>query len=78
LWQNTAKFLTGQNLMDNKAQELKQLHDDANRVLMAWLEHPPKDRRQQQAFELLSDAVQLLYAASINLGLGDGPEGYRP
>ena len=61
--------------MDNdKAQELKRLHDDANRVLMAWLEHPPQDRRQQQAFALLSEAVQLLYAASVNLELGEGQE----
>jgi hypothetical protein len=56
---------------NNKAQELKRLHDDANRVLMAWLGHPPQERRQQQAFALLSEAVQLLYAASVNLGLGD-------
>jgi hypothetical protein len=71
LWQNSAQFRTGQNTMNNKAQELKKLHDDANRLLMEWLEHPPKDRRQLKAFELLSEAVQLLNAASINLGLDD-------
>jgi hypothetical protein len=56
---------------NNKAQELKKLHDDANRVPMDWLEHPPNGRRHLQAFELLSEAVQLLNAASINLGLVD-------
>jgi len=51
---------------NSKAQKL---HDETHRVLLDWLEHPPKERRQLQAFELLSDAVQLLGAARINLGL---------
>lgn len=59
----------------DKAQALKQLHDDANRLLMAWLEHPPQERRQKQAFQLLSEATQLLGAAAINLGIvEDGSE----
>ena len=52
-----------------KAQALKQLHNDANRLLLDWLEHPPQDRRHMQAFQLLAEAAQLLNAAAINLGL---------
>ena len=53
------------------ADELKHLHINANKVLLHWLEHPPVDRRQKQAFEQLAEAVQLLNAASINLGIVD-------
>jgi len=45
------------NEMDDKDKVLKQLHDDANRLLMAWLEHPPQERRPMQAFQLLSEAA---------------------
>ena len=63
--------------MDNdKAQALKQLHNDANRLLLAWLEHPPQERRHMQASQLLSEAAQLLYAAAINLGIAEGGDGH--
>lgn len=57
--------------MNNIASDIKKLHEDANKLFLDWLEHPPNDRRQKQAFELLSDAVQLLHAATINLGFVD-------
>jgi hypothetical protein len=62
----------------DKAQALKQLHNDANRLLLAWLEHPPQDRHQVQAFQFLAEAAQLLYAAAINLGLAEGIDGHGP
>ena len=51
------------------ADELKSQHNNANKVLLHWLEHPPVDRRQKRAFELLAEAVQMLNAATINLGI---------
>ena len=57
--------------MNRIADEIKILHDNANKLLLHWLEHPPIDRRQKQAFELLAEAVQLLHAATINLGIVD-------
>jgi hypothetical protein len=70
---------TKKEMDDNdKAQALKQLHDDANRLLMAWLEQPPKERRHMQAFQLLAEAAQLLNAAAINLGIAEGGDGHGP
>ena len=64
------------NEMDDKAQALKRLHDDTNRLLMDWLEHPPQDRHQVQASQLLAEAAQLLNAAAINLGIAEGGDGH--
>jgi hypothetical protein len=57
--------------MNQITDEIKILHDNANKLLLNWLEHPPIDRRQKQAFGLLAEAVQLLHAATINLGIVD-------
>lgn len=75
LWQNTAKN-TGwlEKLMHMMANDIKKLHDDANKLFLDWLGHPPVDRRHKQAFELLAEAVQLLHAAAINLGAVDAED----
>jgi len=48
--------------------EVKELHDLSYKLLIAWLEEPPTDRRQRQALDLLAEANQKLYAACINVG----------
>jgi hypothetical protein len=60
--------------MDKIAEDIRRLHEDGQKLLLDWLERPPKDRRQKQAFELLSEAVQLLRASSINLGFDEVDE----
>ena len=38
-------------------------------LMASWLNNPPETRsREHKAFELLTDACQLLHAAVINLG----------
>ena len=51
------------------ADDFKKLHDKAYGLLLKCLDCKPTDRRQKQSLELLANAVQLLHAASINMGV---------
>ena len=53
--------------MSVKTTDIKELHDKTHKVLLEWLENPPKERRELQALQLLAEANQMLYAACINL-----------
>lgn len=49
-------------------QNLKELYERSQRLVFEWLDSPPTNRADRQAFKLLSEAHQCLYAACINFG----------
>lgn len=50
--------------------EIKALHDLAEWVLLRWLHlESPRERRKQQALQLLGEAGELLHNAHANLSL---------
>lgn len=51
------------------ANNIKKLHYHAEQLLVDWLDNPPTERRQMQALNLFVEAVQLLNASCINLGV---------
>jgi len=50
-------------------QNLKELYERSQRLVFEWLDSPPTNRSDMQAFKLLSEAHQCLYAACINFGV---------
>jgi hypothetical protein len=59
---------------ENRARDVKKLHNHANQLLIEWLDCPPAERRQIQALNLLANAIQMLHAACINLGAIEVPD----
>jgi hypothetical protein len=52
----------------NVETEMRALYDQAESLLMAWLnEESPADKHRQQALAQLAEAGQLLHVACINL-----------